>query len=168
MAATSRDMFAGFVRLAGNPRINLQLEAKGSDFRSSSEGRPLCSRWPGIRAPCRLGVTRDGGEPVAGPAMSVVPPKAVVQSGEWYLPRWTFADRWSHRARATTGCHVMPNARRCPATVDDRREDDACFIVRDNNGQGAPAGPFFQQFPRRWLLRRCRRHECSQSPDECN
>ena len=23
-------------------------------------------------------------------------------------------------------------------------QDDACFIVRDNNGQGAPAGPFFQ------------------------
>ena len=36
-------------------------------------------------------VTRDGGQPVAGPAMSVVPPKAVVQSGEWHLPRWTFA-----------------------------------------------------------------------------
>ena len=54
--------------------------------------------------------------------------------------------------------HRLPrNAERSPfpATVDDRREDDACFIVRDNNGQGAPAGPFFQQFPRRWLLGRC-------------
>ena len=33
----------------------------------------------------------DGGQPVAGPAMSVVPPKAVVKSAEWRLPRWTFA-----------------------------------------------------------------------------
>ena len=38
-----------------------------------------------------LWVNRDGGEPVAGPAMSVVTPKAVVESGEWRLPRWTFA-----------------------------------------------------------------------------
>jgi hypothetical protein len=40
----SRDMFPGFVRLAGNPRINLQLEAKDSDFRGFSEGRPRS--WP--------------------------------------------------------------------------------------------------------------------------
>jgi hypothetical protein len=37
-------MFPGFVRLAGNPRINLQLEAKDTDFRGFSEGRPRL--WP--------------------------------------------------------------------------------------------------------------------------
>jgi len=44
MAARSRDMFPGFVRLAGNPRINPQLRAKHSDFRGFSEGRPRL--WP--------------------------------------------------------------------------------------------------------------------------
>ena len=45
-------MFTGFVRLAGNPRINLQLEAKGSDFRSFSEGRPCL--WPVACNPGRM------------------------------------------------------------------------------------------------------------------
>jgi hypothetical protein len=83
--------------------------------------------------------------------MSVVPPKAVVKSGNGV--RHDCGLMVSPR----TGCHVMPNARRFPLSWTNQREDDACFIVRDNNGQGAPAGPSFQQFPRRWILRRCRR-----------
>ena len=51
---------------------------------------PVSSLRPSIaamHAPLPGWVTRDGGEPVAGPAMSVAPPKAVVQSGEWHLLR---------------------------------------------------------------------------------
>jgi hypothetical protein len=35
---------------------------------------------------CPLRVIRDWLEPAAGPAMSVVPPKAVVKSGQWRVP----------------------------------------------------------------------------------
>ena len=44
-------MFTGFVRSAGNSRINLQLEAKGSDFRGFSEGRPFL--WLAVMAYAR-------------------------------------------------------------------------------------------------------------------
>ena len=67
--------------------------------------------------------------------MSVVPPKAVVKSREWHLPRWT---RCGLMVSART-CHhrLARNAERSPfpATVGDRREDDAGFTVRDKNKQ---------------------------------
>jgi hypothetical protein len=65
-------MFAGFVRLAGNPRINLQLEAKGSDFRGFSEGRPRL--WPVACNPGRmLGHQSPSRGIVAESAVSSIP-----------------------------------------------------------------------------------------------
>jgi hypothetical protein len=67
--------------------------------------------------------------------MSVVPPKAVVKSGEWHLPAM---DLCGLMVSPRTCHHGLPrNAERSPfpATVDDRREDDACFTVRDKNKQ---------------------------------
>jgi hypothetical protein len=40
---------------------------------------------------CLRRVIHDWTEPAAGPAMSVVPPKAAAKSGQWHLPRRAFA-----------------------------------------------------------------------------
>ena len=79
----------------------------------------------------------------------------------------TFTDgQWNGdglRRRSVAPGHALGLVRLLrPDTPRTADETEARFIIRDHNGQGAPAGPFFRPFPRRWLLGRCRKHECSQ------
>jgi hypothetical protein len=113
-------VFGGMIFSIGSSRPHtLQIRASAlvvpanGKSRSSASPNTPCRRPPAVDGPMRfpLWVTRDRREPVAGPAMSACPESgnairgmasaAVDICGLMVSPR-----------NATTGCHVMPNARR--------------------------------------------------------